>query len=86
VGRLVRRRLALRADVPGQALRLAMRSVRREVPIYLAAIGPKKLELAGEITEGWLAVFFDPEFGTGHLAHLRIGWQRVGRDLCGLTW
>lgn len=69
-------------DGPGKTLRLAMRPVRRAVPIYLAAVGPKNLELAGEIAEGWLAVFFDPDFGTEHLAHLRIGRQRAGLDLC----
>jgi F420-dependent oxidoreductase-like protein len=70
-------------DGPGKALRLAMRPVRREVPIYPAAVGPKNLELAGEIAEGWLAVFFDPEFGADHLTHLRIGRQRAGLDLSG---
>ena len=31
------------------------------MPIYLAAVGPRNLELAGEIADGWLAVFFSPE-------------------------
>jgi F420-dependent oxidoreductase-like protein len=70
-------------DGPGKALRLAMRPVRREVPIYLAAVGPKNLELAGEIAQGWLAVFFDPEFGADHLTHVRIGRQRAGQNLSG---
>ena len=28
------------------------------MPMYLAAIGPKNLELAGELFDGWLAIFY----------------------------
>jgi F420-dependent oxidoreductase-like protein len=31
-----------------------------EIPIYLAAIGPKNVELAAEIADGWLPIFFSP--------------------------
>jgi F420-dependent oxidoreductase-like protein len=33
---------------------------RVDLPIYLAAIGPKNVELAAEIADGWLPVFFSP--------------------------
>src|SRR5262249_32047536 len=33
----------------------------REIPIYLAAIGPKNVALAAEIADGWLPIFFSPE-------------------------
>ena len=33
---------------------------RADLPIYLAAIGPKNVELAAEIAEGWLPIFFSP--------------------------
>src|SRR5262245_15088432 len=33
---------------------------RADLPIYLAAIGPKNVELAAEIADGWLPVFFSP--------------------------
>jgi F420-dependent oxidoreductase-like protein len=33
---------------------------RPDLPIYLAAIGPKNVELAAEIADGWLPVFFSP--------------------------
>ena len=45
---------------PGKALQLTVRPVREEIPIYLAAIGPKNLELAGEIADGWLPMGFVP--------------------------
>src|SRR3954451_14881185 len=49
-------------DGPGKALRLGFRPPRERIPIYLAAVGPKNLELAGEVADGWLAVFYAPEF------------------------
>jgi F420-dependent oxidoreductase-like protein len=70
-------------DGPGRALRLAMHPVRADVPIYLAAIGPKNLELAGEIADGWLAVFFAPEFADEQLARVRTGRAAAGKDLAG---
>lgn len=33
---------------------------RADLPIYLAAIGPKNVELAAEIADGWLPIFFAP--------------------------
>ncbi|MGB3764493.1 MAG: LLM class F420-dependent oxidoreductase [Ornithinimicrobium sp.] len=46
----------------GKSLRLNVSAPRREVPIYLAAVGPKNLELAGEIGDGWLGVFASPDY------------------------
>ncbi len=34
---------------------------RADLPIYLAAIGPKNVALAAEIADGWLPIFFSPE-------------------------
>jgi F420-dependent oxidoreductase-like protein len=34
---------------------------RAELPIYLAAIGPKNVALAAEIADGWIPVFFSPD-------------------------
>ena len=48
-------------DGPGKPLKLTVHPVREHIPLYLAAIGPKNLELTGEIADGWLAVFFSPE-------------------------
>ena len=47
-------------DGPGKALKLTVRPIRDHVPIYLAAVGPKNLELAGEIADGWLGILNDP--------------------------
>jgi F420-dependent oxidoreductase-like protein len=45
----------------GKPLKLILKPLRREVPIYLAALGPKNVALAAEIAEGWLPIFFSPE-------------------------
>ncbi|MEO6956178.1 MAG: LLM class F420-dependent oxidoreductase [Antricoccus sp.] len=43
-------------DGPGKALVLTVHPVRKQIPIYLASLGPKNLELTGEIADGWLGV------------------------------
>jgi F420-dependent oxidoreductase-like protein len=66
-------------DGPGKALRLTVHPVRAQIPLYLAAVGPKNLELTGEIADGWLAIFFSPEHAAAHLEALRTGARRAGR-------
>ena len=68
-------------DGPGKALRLGFHPPREHIPIYLAAVGPKNLELAGEIADGWLAVFYAPEFAEEQLASVRAGRAKVGKEL-----
>jgi F420-dependent oxidoreductase-like protein len=45
----------------GKPLKLMARPLRADVPIYLAALGPKNVELAAEIADGWLPLFLSPE-------------------------
>lgn len=66
-------------DGPGKALKLTFSPVRAHIPIYLAAVGPKNLELAGEIADGWLAIFFAPERSEAQLEALRRGRRAAGR-------
>lgn len=68
-------------DGPGKALRLTVHPVREHLPVYLAAVGPRNLELAGEIADGWLAIFFSPEHAAEALDHLRAGRAKAGKDL-----
>jgi F420-dependent oxidoreductase-like protein len=44
----------------GKPLKLIVHPLRSDIPIYLAAIGPKNVALAAEIADGWLPVFFSP--------------------------
>nr|WP_294692434.1 LLM class F420-dependent oxidoreductase [uncultured Friedmanniella sp.] len=70
-------------DGPGKPLKLTLSPVRARIPTYLAAVGPKNLELAGELTDGWLAVFYAPDFAEEQLSAVRAGRARTGRTLDG---
>ena len=70
-------------DGPGKALRLTAYPVRPDIPLYLASVGPKNLELTGEIADGWLGIFFAPEHADESLDHVRAGRAKVGKDLAG---
>jgi F420-dependent oxidoreductase-like protein len=70
-------------DGPGKALRLTVHPVRDRLPIYLAAVGPKNLELAGEVADGLLAIFFAPEHGEDSLVHVRSGRTTAGLTMEG---
>ena len=45
----------------GKPLKLINQPVRERIPISIAALGPKNVELTAEIAEGWQPVFFYPE-------------------------
>lgn len=68
-------------DGPGKALSLTVHPVREEIPLYLAAIGPKNLELAGELFDGWLAIFYSPEFADELRASISVGREKVGKSM-----
>ena len=65
-------------DGPGKSLKLTL-PARSDLPIYLAAVGPKNLELAGEIADGLLAIFFSPSHSGPILDSVREGRRRAGR-------
>jgi F420-dependent oxidoreductase-like protein len=45
----------------GKPLKLINEPVRERIPILIAALGPKNVELAAEIAEGWQPIFYLPE-------------------------
>ncbi|MEW1843946.1 LLM class F420-dependent oxidoreductase [Nonomuraea angiospora] len=45
----------------GKPLKLINHPVRPRIPIVIAAIGPKNVELAAELAEGWEPIFYVPE-------------------------
>ena len=57
--------------------------VQQQIPIYLAAIGPRNTALAGEIADGWMPTFFSPEHVDQLRALLQEGADRAGRSLDG---
>jgi F420-dependent oxidoreductase-like protein len=60
----------------GKPLRITVHPLRKRIPIYLAAIGPKNIELAGEIADGWLPIFYSPQREPTFLAPLDAGLAR----------
>jgi F420-dependent oxidoreductase-like protein len=68
---------------PGKALKLTIAPVQPRLPIYLAALGPANVALAGEIADGWLPVFFAPEHAGAFRRQLERGAARAGRRLDG---
>ncbi|EWM12306.1 LLM class flavin-dependent oxidoreductase [Kutzneria sp. 744] len=58
-----------------------------DIPIYLATLSPKMLELTGEIADGWLGTSFVPEGSAAYFTHLDAGLAKSGRtrrdlDVC----
>lgn len=45
----------------GKPLKLINKPLRERIPVLVAALGPKNVELAAEIAEGWQPIFFLPE-------------------------
>jgi F420-dependent oxidoreductase-like protein len=45
----------------GKALKMIDRPLRARIPIQVAAIGPRNVELTAELAEGWQPIFFHPE-------------------------
>ncbi|MGO8903996.1 MAG: LLM class F420-dependent oxidoreductase [Solirubrobacteraceae bacterium] len=68
-------------DGPGKALKLTISTVQERIPVYLAAIGPKNIALAGEIADGWFPMLFSPEHVSELRPLLQEGADRVGRTL-----
>jgi alkanesulfonate monooxygenase SsuD/methylene tetrahydromethanopterin reductase-like flavin-dependent oxidoreductase (luciferase family) len=57
------------------------------VPVYLATLSPKMLQLTGEIADGWLGTSFIPERADAYFSYLDAGLARAGRtraalDIC----
>jgi len=66
---------------PGKALKLTISPVQERIPIYLAAIGPKNTQLTGEIADGWMPFFFNPEHVGEFRDLLQEGASRAGRTI-----
>jgi F420-dependent oxidoreductase-like protein len=63
----------------GKPLKLITTPPRPNLPVYLAAIGPRNVRLAGEIADGWLPVLYSPDRGgEAFLPPLREGFARAG--------
>lgn len=60
----------------GRSLRSTVHPLRADLPIHLAAQGPRNTALAGEIADGWLPAFFTPALDGEARDHLAAGFAR----------
>ena len=79
---------AFEIPLPGESrpMRLSI-AANPDIPIYLATLSPKLLELTGEIADGWLGTSFVPEGADAYFTHLDAGLAKSGRtrgdiDVC----
>jgi F420-dependent oxidoreductase-like protein len=77
-------RLPLPADQGsglGKALRSTVHPLRADLPVHLAAEGPKNIALAAEIADGWLPLFYAPRLDAEFRGLLAEGFARRGPGL-----
>jgi len=67
----------------GKALRSAARP-QPDIPVYLATLSPRSLEMTGEIADGWLGTSFMPEHAHVFVDSLKAGAARAARSLAQL--
>jgi F420-dependent oxidoreductase-like protein len=67
----------------GKALRSAAKP-QPNIPVYLATLSPRSLEMTGEIADGWLGTSFMPDHARVFFDHLETGARRGGRSLASL--
>jgi F420-dependent oxidoreductase-like protein len=64
----------------GKALKLNIHPIRSEIPVYLGAIGRKSVELAAEIADGWIPIFFSVDkWQEAWGEHIEAGLAKGGR-------
>lgn len=64
----------------GKPIKLSQ-PARKDLPIYLATLGPRSLEMTGELADGWLGTSFIPEHADVFLEPMKRGLQKSGRSL-----
>ena len=67
----------------GKALKSSA-APRPNIPVYLATLSPKSLEMTGELADGWLGTSFMPEHADVFFYHIAAGAARAGRSLANL--
>jgi F420-dependent oxidoreductase-like protein len=66
----------------GKPLKLIDHPLRERIPIYIASLGPKNVEMTAAIAEGWLPLYYWPDrAGQAWGASLAAGQARRGEDL-----
>jgi F420-dependent oxidoreductase-like protein len=67
-------------DGEGKPLKLNFHPVRSSIPVFVGAIGRKSVEMAAEICDGWIPIFFSADaFESTWGEHLEAGFAKGGR-------
>ncbi len=65
----------------GKALKLNFHPLRNRIPVFVGAIGRKSVEMAAEICDGWIPIFFSVDaFEQTWGEHLEAGFAKGGRQ------
>lgn len=64
----------------GKPLKSTVHPLRRDIPIFLGAEGPKNVALAAEICDGWLPLFFSPKEDAFYRKCLAAGFAASGEE------
>tara|TARA_B100001765_G_C19465962_1_gene321547 strand:- start:419 stop:1048 length:630 start_codon:yes stop_codon:yes gene_type:complete len=67
----------------GKPLKSTVHPLRKHIPIYLGAEGPRNVALAAEICDGWLPLFFAPKDNQFYADALNEGFAKCGKSLVG---
>jgi F420-dependent oxidoreductase-like protein len=62
----------------GKPLKSSIHPLRKDIPIFLGAEGPKNIAMCAELCDGWLAMLFSPEHEELYRGPLQEGFAREG--------
>jgi F420-dependent oxidoreductase-like protein len=68
----------------GKPLKIINHPVREDIPVYIASLGPKNVQMTAEVADGWLPVFFHPDKADIWQADLEIGTKARDPELAPL--
>lgn len=69
----------------GRGFPLPFKPLRPAIPIYLATLAGRSLEITGELADGWLPIYFWPERFDKLTAPIRAEAEKAGRDFSAMT-
>ncbi len=61
--------------------RMAITPLREHVPIFIASLGPRNVQLTGEMADGWAPIYLSPKHVQGFQRDLEVGAKRAGRSV-----
>lgn len=63
-----------------KGFRISNKNIRSDIPIHIAAIGPKNVELTAKIADGWIPIFMPVEMFRSEINKVREKVESVGKD------